>query len=95
MVQLGPVDLFVYGATNMPTSKIFKVRFCARKRDVDKGVGSTQEADGVRCMSLHQFLSREPFHPVELAPIEVSYGISTFLGFCIFFSDMYLSGNER
>lgn len=40
MVQLGPVDLCVYRATNMLTSKIFKVSFCARKRDVEKCVWS-------------------------------------------------------
>ena len=86
MVRFGPVDLFVDKATNVPTSKIFMVRFCARKRDVEKCVGSTQETDGVSCMSLHQFLSKAPFRPVELAPDEISHGISTFLGFCNFFS---------
>lgn len=86
MVQFGPVDLFVDRATNVLTSKIFMLRFCARKREVEKCVGSTQETDGVSCMSLHQFLSKAPSHPGELAPDEVSYGISTFLGFCNFFS---------
>lgn len=40
MVQLGPLDLCVYRATNMLTSKTFKVGFCARKKDVEKCVWS-------------------------------------------------------
>lgn len=96
MVQFGPVDLFVYRTTNVPTSKIFKVTFCARKRDIEKCLVSIQETDGVSCMSLHQFLSREPFHPLKLKPVDVSNDISTFLDFCIFFTcHLCLICNER
>lgn len=91
MVQFGPVDLFVY---SVPTSKIFKVMFCARKKDIEKCLVSIQETDG--CMSLHQFLSREPFHPLKLKPVEVSNDISTFLDFCIFFTcHLCLICNDR
>lgn len=85
MIQFGPVDLLVYRVANVLTSKILTVMFCVRKTDVEECLGPIQETDGVSCMSSHLFLSREPFHPSELKPVEVSYDISTFLGFCIFF----------